>query len=376
MAKAPPLSVYIHWPYCSRICPYCDFNIYKGAENASLVDAIINDLASWRKKTGPRTINSIHFGGGTPSLMRSADVGAIVDTVNELWGLPRGTEIGLEANPSDFNQNKWSGYGEVGINRLSLGVQSFDDSALKFLGRNHDGETAKFVTEQALKIFANVSIDLIYGLYGQDADEDKRLATELGVRHISTYQLTIEEGTAFHRAEQRGQKKAVDNDESANAFDLLKSHLQSCGFERYEISNWAVPGFESRHNLAYWLGFDYVGVGPGAHGRLTAGTQYLATIAHMQPDSYIKSVDENETGLDQVEILSKEEKAAEYVMMGLRISKGISKSRYQSISGQVLPESRVKPLLDEGFLQTENDQLYVTEKGRDVLDHITGQLLA
>ena len=370
------MAVYVHWPYCSRICPYCDFNVYKGAQNEALVSAILRDLSHWRDQSGPRDIISIHFGGGTPSLMSAVNVEKIIRTVDDLWGLPDDAEIGLEANPSDADEGLWRGYRSAGLNRLSLGIQSFDDDALKFLGRNHNGALALTASKLAMDVFENISMDLIYGLTGFDPQNDLEILAQFHPPHISTYQLTIEEGTAFHRAEQRGQIKAINPDKSADIFEQVERCLGANNYNRYEISNWSLPGFESRHNRAYWLGHDYVGVGPGAHGRLTHnGKGRIATTAWMKPDSYIKSVKEQDTGIELTEILTAEDWAAEYVMMGLRISDGISVSKLRQIQGGELPETPLKALIADGFLYQRDDRLSVTRKGRDVLDYITAQLL-
>lgn len=371
MPEQPPLAIYVHWPYCARICPYCDFNVYKGAENAELVQAILKDLRHWRDWSGPREINSIHFGGGTPSLMSVDDIAAIVKTVDELWGLPDGTEVGLEANPSDANRVIWDGYKKAGINRLSLGVQSFDDEALSFLGRNHDRRAAKVSIEMAMSVFANVSMDLIYGLAGYDTSSDADRAVAMGVHHISTYQLTIEDGTAFYKAEQRGEARAIDRDASADAFSTLSQTLKNGGYGRYEISNWARPGFESQHNLAYWRGYDYVGVGPGAHGRLTEAGQKIATTAFMKPMDYINAA----SGIEFREVLSQSERANEYLMMGMRTHEGISVSQYEKLAGDPLPSDILANLVETDFLRLNDDRLIATEQGRDVLDYITGKLL-
>ncbi len=372
MAKTPPLAIYVHWPYCTRICPYCDFNVYKGAKNADLGQAILKDLRHWRDESGPRVINSVHFGGGTPSLMSVEDIANIINTVDDLWGIPNDIEIGLEANPSDAIPETWRGYKEAGINRVSLGVQSFNDAALAFLGRNHDGAAAKRAVDLALEIFPNVSLDLIYGLAGYDTASDAEQAVAMGLHHISTYQLTIEEGTAFHRAEQRGQLRAVDADKSADAFDAVASILNGAGFQRYEISNWAQPGFESQHNLAYWRGYDYVGVGPGAHGRITENGQRIATTAYMKPSDYIDAI--SVSGVERREVLSANARASEYLMMGLRTSEGISIDQYQAWAGKTLPPD-VTDLIQSNFLRSEQGRLIATERGRDVLDYITGKLL-
>lgn len=373
MADLTPLAVYVHWPYCSRICPYCDFNVYKGAQNAELVSAIITDLKHWRDWSGPRTINSIHFGGGTPSLMQVGDIASIIKTVDDLWGVPNGIEIGLEANPSDAKDDSWTGYAAAGVNRLSLGVQSFDDEALSFLGRNHNRRDAKTAVETALALFPNVSLDLIYGLAGHDTSADANLAVALGPQHVSTYQLTIEAGTAFHKAEQRGDRRAVDRDPSADTFDVLSETLTQAGYGRYEISNWTRPGFESQHNFAYWRGYDYVGVGPGAHGRITTDQGRVATTAFMKPAEYITAV--SSSGIESRELLSPAERASEYLMMGLRTREGISVKDYEGWAERPLPASVLSDLIDTEFLKLESDRLIATHSGRDVLDYITGKLL-
>ncbi len=373
MVEPTPLAIYVHWPYCTRICPYCDFNVYKGAENAELVQAILRDLTHWREWSGPRDINSIHFGGGTPSLMSVDDIDSVVSTVNHLWSQPDGAEVGLEANPSDANREVWEGYKKAGINRLSLGVQSFDDDALSFLGRNHNSRAAHLAVDMALKIFPSVSLDLIYGLAGHDTSRDGEQVVTKGVHHVSTYQLTIEEGTAFHRAEQRGEARAVDPDSSADAFSSLAQTLGRNRYNRYEISNWAKPGFESRHNLAYWRGYDYVGVGPGAHGRLTVGGNRVATTAYLKPKDYIQAA--HAGGIEIREILSSSDRASEYLMMGLRTVEGISVQKYEKWANTQLPKTTVDDLVETDFLKLDNDRLSTTAQGRDVLDYITGKLL-
>ena len=273
------LAVYIHWPYCARICPYCDFNVYKQKTDAGLTPSILSDLKGWREWGGPRDVSSIHFGGGTPSLMSAEDISKTISQIKNLWGLNEACEIAIEANPHDADDAKWKAYREAGINRLSLGVQSFHDPALKLLGRDHDAAQAKAALELAVDIFPSVSLDIIFGWAGQtqgllQADLDIALAS--GANHISTYQLTIEEGTAFAKAEARGDIKAVDSDKSADFYELVRDRLIAEGFEHYEVSNFAKPGHRSQHNLAYWQGRDYVGVGPGAHGRVSVCLLYTS----------------------------------------------------------------------------------------------------
>jgi oxygen-independent coproporphyrinogen-3 oxidase len=374
-----PLAVYIHWPYCDRICPYCDFNVYKNkGADTDLLQAIVQDLSIWRVKTGPRQVLSIHFGGGTPSLLSANDIETLIEAVKRLWGFETGTEIALEANPSNLDEGKWQDYHRAGINRLSLGVQTFDDKALSFLGRDHDAEMARKALTVAKKVFPSVSADLIFGWAGQtEADLMTDLEALLSVdpNHISTYQLTVEDGTAFAKAESRGLQKAVDADKSADFFDAVIHALTQNGFDHYEVSNFAKTGHKSEHNLSYWRGYDYVGVGPGAHGRLTHDGVKFATISAMRPSTYIQKIVELGTGLIENDALSSLEQAEEYVLMALRIDEGLSLNRYAEISAVPLESTKYVPLIDEGFLMLKNDRLIATPKGRFVLNRLCETLL-
>jgi len=374
-----PLAIYVHWPYCARICPYCDFNVYKGRQDDGLLSAILKDLEHWRSWSGPRDIVSVHFGGGTPSLMRGDNIKAVIEKTDSLWGVPKTAEIGLEANPNDADPDNWQSFRVAGINRLSLGVQSFKDSALKFLGRDHMGAQAQQAAKLAKDIFPNVSLDLIFGWAGQtpaDLATDLDQALDLKPNHLSTYQLTIEEGTAFERAERRGEVRAVDNDQSAAFYDVVVARLTTAGYDHYEISNFARPGFESRHNLSYWRGYDYVGTGPGAHGRLIKDGIKYATIAHQRPNDYLDAVQKSGHGIHDTETMSGPERAAEYVLMGLRTSEGISMVTYAQMAQVALPETELVALMDAGLLQAYDDRLSATEKGRPLLDYITQKLLS
>ena len=372
------LAVYIHWPYCARICPYCDFNVYKQRDDAGLTPSILSDLKGWRDWSGPRQVSSIHFGGGTPSLMTAKDIEAVISQVSTLWGLSDSCEIAIEANPHDADEAKWNGYRAAGINRLSLGVQSFHDPALKLLGRDHDGAEAKRALGMATAIFPSISLDIIYGWMGQTEallNSDLDIALSSGAQHISAYQLTIEEGTAFARAEARGDIKAVDADKSADFYDLVRERLIAKGFDHYEVSNFAKPNHRSKHNLAYWQSRDYVGVGPGAHGRLTVeGTRY-ATIAAMRPEAYQDMVAETGLGLTEKEALSPTAWAEEYLLMGLRIEMGISLARYEEISGKGLSENIINELATDGLLECKGDSLKATAQGRLLLNSVTEKLL-
>lgn len=372
------LAVYIHWPYCARICPYCDFNVYKQRDDAGLTPSILSDLKGWGDWSGPRQVSSIHFGGGTPSLMTAKDIEAVISQVSALWGLTDSCEIAIEANPHDADEAKWNAYRAAGINRLSLGVQSFHDPALKLLGRDHDGAEAKRALGMATRVFPSVSLDIIYGWTGQTEallNADLDIALYSGAQHISAYQLTIEEGTAFAKAEARGDIKAVDADKSADFYDLVRGRLAAQGFDHYEVSNFAKPNHGSKHNLAYWQGRDYVGIGPGAHGRLTVdGTRY-ATIAAMRPKAYQDKVAETGLGLAERETLSPTAWAEEYLLMGLRIEEGISLARFEEISGRGLPRDVILDLIQEGLLTQQDDKVKATSQGRLLLNSVTEKLL-
>ena len=372
------LAIYIHWPYCARICPYCDFNVYKQKDDAGLTPSILSDLSGWRAWSGERRISSIHFGGGTPSLMSADDITQIITQIKSLWELDEAVEIAIEANPHDAEAEKWNAYRAAGINRLSLGVQSFHDPALKLLGRDHDAAQAKAALAQAVDILPSVSLDLIFGWAGQSEallQADLDIALNSGAQHISTYQLTIEEGTAFARAEGRGDMKAVDGDRSADFYDLVRGRLMAERFNHYEVSNFAKAGHRSKHNLAYWQGRDYVGVGPGAHGRLTVdGTRY-ATVATMRPKDYQERVAASGVGIEEKDQLSPTAWAEEYLLMGLRIEEGISMARFREIAGVGLPMYFISELIADGLLQRQADIMKATAQGRLLLNSVTEKLL-
>lgn len=374
-----PLAIYLHWPYCARICPYCDFNVHlnrREGEADALIEAMLTDLTYWRDWTGERSVGSVHFGGGTPSLLKPAQMERLITRLDQLWGL-NGAQLAIEANPNDMTETRVADWAALGLNRLSIGVQSFDNGVLGRLGRDHDGEGARRAVELAMGQLSSVSVDLIFGVAGE---EDGRLSRDLytlldlGVPHISTYQLTIEPGTAFARAEARGQDRAVSEERSADDFEAIQSRLETYGFHHYEVSNFARTGHESRHNLAYWRGQDYVGVGPGAHGRLWTSEGRVATETELRPVRYIEAVREAGTGLSAREVLSAEDAAQEYVLMGLRIDEGLSISRLEAVKGSPLI---IDPdLVEGGWVEQNGDRLRATPQGRAVLDAVTAQILA
>ena len=330
MTTGPKLGVYIHWPYCARICPYCDFNVFKdrgGDEPAALARAIVADLEAQAALTGERELASIFLGGGTPSLMDPAWAGEIIAAAGRLWSPAADLEVTLEANPTDAEAERFAGFAAAGVNRLSLGLQSLDDAALSFLGRNHDAATAVRATQAATQAFPRLSIDMIYARPGQTPAawaEELSAAIDLGAEHVSPYQLTIEAGTAFDRAVRRGLFTPPDGDAGAALFDTTQQVLEAAGFEAYEVSNHARgEAARSRHNLIYWQGQDYVGAGPGAHGRITVAGARMATQAAARPADYIARVAEAGFGLVERETLDAREAAQERLLSGgLRIYRG------------------------------------------------------
>jgi oxygen-independent coproporphyrinogen-3 oxidase len=374
LTEVPPLAVYIHWPYCARICPYCDFNVVRDRgrtmQQQALVEAIEADLAFQADLLGPRRLSSIFFGGGTPSLMDPAWAARLIETARRLWPSEGPVEISLEANPTDVESERFAGFAQAGVQRLSLGVQSFDDAALKFLGRNHDAAQAARALETALAVFPRVSLDLIYALPGQTSAAwalELARAAASGAEHISPYQLTIEQGTAFDRAIRRGGFAPAEPDLAAELYEVTQDVLTAAGFEAYEVSNHArSQAARSAHNLAYWRGWDYAGVGPGAHGRLTLAARRVATEAAHGIDAYIAAAGR---GLQGTEPLSAHDVAVERVLMGLRTDEGVAVEELAPLSLQNLPD-----LMARGMLRAQSDRLVATPAGRAVLDRVTGEL--
>lgn len=375
-----PVGVYVHWPYCARICPYCDFNVVKakgGQEPAALARAIVADLEAQAALTGPRQLVSVFLGGGTPSLMDPAWAAEIVAAAKRLWTPAADLEVTLEANPTDAEARNFEGFAQAGVNRLSLGLQSLDDDALRFLGRNHDAATAIRAAEAARAAFPRLSLDLIYARPGQTAQawgEELRAAIALGAEHISPYQLTIEAGTAFDRAVRRGTFTPPDPDTGAALFETTQAVLEAAGFEAYEVSNHARgAAARSRHNLVYWRGRDYVGAGPGAHGRITVGGVRQATYAAPKPADYIARVTTTGSGFATREALTPREAAQERVLSGLRIGDGVTRDEVAALA---IPENRIAHLIGLGLLADDPQRIRATPAGRLVLDRLTAELAA
>ena len=381
MADQHPIALYIHWPFCVSKCPYCDFNshVREAIDQAQWRAALLTDLAHEASLTPGRTLGSIFFGGGTPSLMDPATVEALIDEAARLWHLPSGTEITLEANPSSVEALRFRDLAEAGVNRVSLGMQALDDEALRLLGRAHDVEEAQWALATAQRHFARVSLDLIYARPGQSAaDWEAELARALafGTEHLSLYQLTIEPGTRFETDVRLGAMTPADPDHAATLYELTQAMTTEAGKPAYEVSNHAAPGAESRHNLAYWRYADYVGVGPGAHGR--RGT--LATTRHKKPENWLAALTRNGHGLQEERPLPSGERAGEALMMGLRLAEGIDLADIAARTGvaqdALVDEAAVTRLAAHDLIVRTGNHLTVTPQGMLLLDGILGEIVA
>jgi len=378
-----PLGVYIHWPYCAKICPYCDFNVYRDRgrreEQAALAAAIAADLRAQAALTGARELASIFLGGGTPSLMDPAWAGELIALAKSLWRPAGEVEVTLEANPTDAEADRFDAFAAAGVNRLSLGLQALDDESLSLLGRNHDAAAARRAAAQAARSFPRLSVDMIYALPGQSPQawrEELSKAIDLGAEHVSPYQLTIEAGTAFDRAVRRGRIVPPGEDLGAELFETTQAVLEAAGFDAYEVSNHAKgEAARSRHNLVYWTGADYVGAGPGAHGRLTLAGARTATIAHARPADYIAGVAADGTGFAARETLTAREAAQERVLVGMRIDAGVGYDEVAAL-GLSPQHPEVVELTAAGLLAPDPHRLRATRAGRLLLDHVTTRLAA
>jgi oxygen-independent coproporphyrinogen-3 oxidase len=374
----PPLAVYVHWPYCARICPYCDFNVVRDrgqTEQTDLAATIVRDLEGQAARIGPRELTSVFFGGGTPSLMKPEWVAAIVEAARRLWPADGPVEVSLEANPTDAEAARFQGFADAGVERLSLGLQSFDDAALAFLGRNHSADEAVRAAQLAATIFPRLSVDLIYALPGQTPEAwtaQLNAAIDLGAEHVSPYQLTIEAGTAFDRLVRRRTFTPADEDLSARLYETTQGVLEAAGFEAYEVSNHARrETARSVHNLAYWRGCDYVGAGPGAHGRLTVEGGRAATYAEPRVGDYIAAVEARGVGFRTEERLDAREAAIERLLLGLRTHEGVGP---EEVAALAIPAATLEAFRAEGLL-ARSGRIIATRAGRQVLDRLTAELI-
>ncbi len=371
------VGIYVHWPYCARVCPYCDFNVYaaKARDTAPLFDAILRDLEGWRARTGPRQADTIFLGGGTPSLMTGEQVSGVIAKIDQLWGLKPGAEITLEANPDDAA--RFADFAAAGVNRLSLGLQSLDDARLKFLGRTHSAQTALAALDEARKHFRSTSIDLIYSLPNQTAADwraELTRALALGADHLSLYELSIEPGAAFFHAVKRKDWSPLDDERSADLYEITQDLADAAGYPAYEISNHA-RGVEhqSAHNRIYWSSGDWAGVGPGAHGRLTTGNERWAIEAAEKPGDYLQRVKANGVGWAVTEPLDTVAQARERVTMGLRVIEGFALSDIEEL-GLQLNTAKLADYTELGLAKQQNGRIALTSGGRLMADRIAAEL--
>jgi oxygen-independent coproporphyrinogen-3 oxidase len=379
----PGFGVYVHWPFCLSKCPYCDFNSHvrhAAIDEARFVRAFTAEIAATAARAPGRTVSTIFFGGGTPSLMQPGTVGAILDAIAAHWTVAPDVEVTLEANPTSVEAERFRGYRAAGVNRVSLGVQSLDDASLKSLGRLHSAQEALDAVKIARAVFERSSFDLIYARPGQSAEAWRRelaLAIHEAAEHLSLYQLTIEQETPFAALHAAGKLVVPDDDEGRALYDATQEVCEAHGLPAYEISNHARPGAECRHNLVYWRYGEYAGIGPGAHGRLIVDGRRRATATEKRPESWLMRVEANGHGVITDDVLSKGEQADEFLLMGLRLAEGIDLRRYAELSGQALDTVRVAALRKEGFIElTEDGRLRVTHAGFPILDAVVADLAA
>jgi oxygen-independent coproporphyrinogen-3 oxidase len=373
-----PLALYVHWPFCVSKCPYCDFNshVRESIDQDAWREALLADLAHEASLLGGRELTSIFFGGGTPSLMEPSTVASIIEAAAQHWQPSADIEITLEANPNSVETARFADLAKAGVNRVSLGLQSFDDKALAFLGRAHSAREGFAALATAQKHFRRVSFDLIYALPGDAEDSwwaTLAQALSLGTSHLSLYQLTIEPGTRFASMVARGEIDPLDAETSAALFELTEEMTAAGGMPAYEISNHARKGQESRHNLTYWRYDDYAGIGPGAHGRRLG----RRTTRHRKPENFLSALTRNGHGIAEEALLTPVEAADEALVMGLRLAEGIDVDRLSERFGVPLVDwNRVERLVSTGHLARDGTRIAATSEGRLLLDSILGEIAA
>ena len=378
-------GVYIHWPFCASMCPYCDFNshVRDSIDHRRWRTALLSELNHFALETSARTVTSVFFGGGTPSLMAPETAAALIAAVGKRWDTVDDLEITLEANPNSAEAGRFRAFRDAGVNRLSIGVQSFRDQNLSFLGRRHSVAEAKDALKMGSDVFPRFSFDLIYGLAGQsprdwsrELDEALEYAQSLGAEHLSLYQLTIEPGTPFYR----DGVKAAGGDVGAGLYEITQEKLNEAGLPAYEISNHARPGSECRHNLNIWRGGAYAGIGPGAHGRLPARRRTEALYQIHTPERWLAAVEQKGHGTAKRLALPRRARAEELLMTGLRLIEGVGRARFQSMTGRGIEDFIDKDGLERmtvgGFVEMDEAGLRATAKGRRCLNEVLRHLLA
>jgi len=378
--QAGGFGLYIHWPFCEAKCPYCDFNshVSRFIDQDAWREALLSELNRAAAPLGKRALNSIYFGGGTPSLMAPETVAGLIHRASELWSFSNTIEITLEANPNSVERQRFADYHAAGVNRISLGVQALNNSDLKRLGRLHSAEDAKVALDAALNIFDRVSFDLMCARQNQTLaswEAELTQALGFGTDHLSLYQLTIEPGTAFGERYKAGTLRGLpDDDLGADMFMATQEICEAYEMPAYEVSNHARPGQESRHNMVYWQYGDYIGIGPGAHGRVTRNGVKFATETYLNPSEWLSSVREG-CGTSTETLLTANEQAEEYLMMSLRTSLGMDLQRFKRLSGKDLPKDRITEMEEIGLISQDGDRIQITKTGRPLLNAVTSRLL-
>jgi oxygen-independent coproporphyrinogen-3 oxidase len=382
-ADTPAFGVYVHWPFCLSKCPYCDFNSHvrhAAIDEERFARAFAREIETTAQRIPGRTVSSIFLGGGTPSLMQPRTVGAILDAIGKHWSVAADVEVSLEANPTSVEATRFKGYRTAGVNRVSLGVQALDDASLKGLGRLHSAREALEAVAIARSAFDRYSFDLIYARPEQTTqawEAELRLAISEAAEHLSLYQLTIEQGTPFAGLHATGKLVIPDEGNARALYDVTQEVCAALGLPAYEISNHARPGAECRHNLVYWRGDEYAGIGPGAHGRIDIAGVRRATATEKRPESWLMRVETLGHGVIVDDALNCEERADEYLLMGLRLREGIDPQRYRALAGRSLDQNRIDLLREEGAIVVDVDgRVRVTQEGFPVLDAVVADLAA
>jgi putative oxygen-independent coproporphyrinogen III oxidase len=379
-SSSQPFGIYVHWPFCKAKCPYCDFNSHvrhQEVDTMSFAKALAAELRWFAEITPGRTVSSVFFGGGTPSLMPPAAVAEVIDQIAQLWPVADTVEITLEANPTSVEAENFRGYRTAGVNRASVGVQALNENDLKALGRQHTPDEALKAFRLAAKIFPRVSFDLIYARPRQTTEQWKQeLTRALGEQqgHMSLYQLTIEPGTAYFDLHAKGLLDVPDEDSATDLFELTQNLTEKHGLSAYEVSNHASEGQESRHNLLYWRYGEYVGVGPGAHARIAEGENRRAIVMEKHPETWRKQVDEKGHGSVEDNLVAPVDQASEYLIMGLRVSDGIDLARYEKLRGQTMDPNKIAGLKSLGLVKREGLRLMATTLGRRLLNALITEL--
>ena len=375
-------GLYIHWPFCQSKCPYCDFNshVSSNIDQEAWIEAYLSEISNNYHHSSEKILNTVFFGGGTPSLMPSKTIETIITHILSLWKTSNQLEITLEANPTSIDVSRFKEYRSAGVNRVSVGVQSLDDTSLKYLGRLHTGKEAIIAVQTAQSVFDRVSFDLIYARQNQTIkawEQELLSALSLGTNHMSLYQLTIEDGTVFGDRAKIGKLPGLPSEDlSADMYTLTQEIMSSNRLPLYEVSNHAFPGEESRHNLIYWRGGDFIGIGPGAHGRYYQGPKRKATVMTKNPNKWLSQIKRLGHGAEPSTVLSKSDEALEYLMMSARLVEGTDLKFLDTLDLNLLNYNNIKGLKKLGLIFVKNERMVVTPEGRPVLNSVLSELIS